>query len=46
MTLDNIIAYIHTIPGITAHQANTLVSMIEAVVDKRKAKRENRKAAK
>lgn len=44
--MKNIIEYLHTIPGITAHQVNTLTSMIEAVVDKRKAKRENRKAAK
>ena len=41
--MKNIIDYIHTIPGITALQVNTLVSMIEAVVDKRKVKKSARK---
>lgn len=42
--MKQVIDYIHTIPGITAVQVNTLVSMIEDIVDKRKVKKANRKA--
>jgi hypothetical protein len=41
--MKNIIDYLHTIPGITAHQVNTVVSMMEALVDKRKVKKAARK---